>query len=245
LSEPKFVDIIQYENDFKRLSELGKNKMELIKLMGGEPLLNPKIKDLIIIARKYFSECKIQIVTNGTLLTNQNEEFWEICDKYRIEILISYYPVKLDYNSIKMKAKKHKVHINYSGGNTKREMSKFELDRDGAGDYKKSFKKCKWANSCVNLRNGKIYPCPTAANIDIFNAYFGENFTLSEKDYIDIYKAQNIDEIFDFLCGPVPFCRFCTHNNENIEWRTSRKEKSEWMSDKDSALTAGQHESFH
>jgi MoaA/NifB/PqqE/SkfB family radical SAM enzyme len=181
--------------------------------MGGEPLLNDKIIDFITTARKYFPDCKIQIVTNGTLLTKQEDAFWEVCGKYHIEILISYYPVKLDYHAIKCLAKKHKVNLNYSkiSDDSKREMSKFELDKNSRQDYKESFKKCEWANSCINLRNGKIYPCPTSANIKILNEYFGQNFTLSEKDSIDIYKAGSIDEIFEFLCSPVPFCRYCTH----------------------------------
>jgi hypothetical protein len=78
------------------------------------------------------------------------------------------------------------------------------------------------------LRDGKIYPCPTAANIEIFNKYFDRHLELSPKDYIDIYEAGSMDEIFEFLKSPVPFCRFCTHNSVSVEWRTSEKVISEW-----------------
>jgi hypothetical protein len=78
------------------------------------------------------------------------------------------------------------------------------------------------------LRDGKIYPCPTAANIEIFNKYFDRHLELSPKDYINIYEAGSMDEIFEFLKLPVPFCRFCTHNNVSAEWHASKKEISEW-----------------
>jgi hypothetical protein len=230
LSKAKFVDIVQYENDFKRLAELGADKIESIRLMGGEPLLNDNIDVLSRIVRECFPKCKIQIVTNGVLLFKQNNEFWESCQKYNIEIFISYYPVNLDYEAIKAAAKNYKIKLSYgySSGADAREMSKFELDLEGRQDYKESFRKCGAANSCSNLRDGKIYQCPTSANIGIFNEYFSRNIELSGKDYIDIYKAESMDEIFEFLCSPVPFCRFCTHKGTSSEWRTSKREMSEW-----------------
>jgi molybdenum cofactor biosynthesis enzyme MoaA len=122
LSEPKFVDIVQYENDFKRLAELGADKLGMLRLMGGEPLLNKEINRLTVIARKYFPKSKIQIVTNGTLLLKQDESFWETCGEYNIEIFISYYPIKLDYDAIKLAAKKHKIKLmlNIDENNTAR-----------------------------------------------------------------------------------------------------------------------------
>jgi MoaA/NifB/PqqE/SkfB family radical SAM enzyme len=230
LAKAKFVDVIQYENDFKRLAELGADKIETVRLMGGEPLLNDNISVLACIARKCFPKCKIQIVTNGTLLLKQSLEFWESCQKYGIEIYISYYPVNLDYEAVKAAAAKHRVKLSY-GYNPDaagRKMSKFELDLDGGQDYSETFRKCGAANSCSNLRDGKIYPCPTSANIGIFNEYFSRNLALSDKDYIDIYKAKSMDEILEFLCNPIPFCRFCTNNGTVSEWRTSKHEISEW-----------------
>jgi MoaA/NifB/PqqE/SkfB family radical SAM enzyme len=201
--------------------------------MGGEPLLNNKITSLAAIARNYFPKCKIQIITNGVLLLKQNEAFWEECRKYGVEILISYYPVNLDYHAITETAKKHRIKLTTgkSGAAEKREMSKFELDIDGKQDYRESFRKCSAANSCTTLREGKIYQCPTSAHIGIFNEYFNQNLVISEKDYIDVYNVNSIDDIFAFLCSPVPFCRYCTNQGTASEWRTSKKEIHEWVKD--------------
>lgn len=232
LSKAKFVDIVQYENDFKRLAELGADKITHLRLMGGEPLLNGEIPNIVRIARECFPQCKIQIVTNGTLLLKQSEEFWNACSKYNIGIYISYYPINLDYEAVKALALKHKIKLTYDNGATDRTMAKFELDLEGGQDCYEAFRKCGAANSCANLRKGKIYQCPTSANIDIFNEYFSQNLELSQKDYIDIYEAKCMDEIFEFLCNPAPFCRFCTNGGTVSEWRTSRKEISEWAAQK-------------
>jgi hypothetical protein len=228
LAKTKFIDIVQYENDFKRLAELGSDKIESIRLMGGEPLLNDRIPILTRIARECFPKSKIQIVTNGVLLLKQSLEFWESCQKYGIEIYISYYPVNLDYKVVKAVAAKHRVKLSYGYSSAGREMSKYELDLGGGQDYREAFKKCGAANTCSNLRDGKIYQCPTSANIGIFNEYFSLNLALSDKDYIDIYKVKSMDEIFEFLCNPISFCRFCTNKGAVSEWRTSKREISEW-----------------
>ncbi|MDR0410118.1 MAG: radical SAM protein, partial [Spirochaetaceae bacterium] len=88
LVKEKFVDTVQYENDFKRLSELGADKVNFLRLMGGEPLLNDKLPALTRIARECFPKSRIQIVTNGVLLPKQGDEFWDVCSKYNIEISI-------------------------------------------------------------------------------------------------------------------------------------------------------------
>jgi MoaA/NifB/PqqE/SkfB family radical SAM enzyme len=199
--------------------------------MGGEPLLNNEIIMLMSAARNFFPKCKIQIVTNGTLLLKQDAMFWQECGKNRIEIFISYYPVNLDYDAIITTAKKHGIKLSLGKTNEiiKREMIKYELDIDGAQDYNESFKKCGAANSCTTLREGKIYQCPTSAHIGIFNKYFNQNLVISEKDYIDIYKTGSMNDIFEFLRNPVPFCRYCTNKGTVEEWRVSKKEISEWV----------------
>ncbi|MDR2098028.1 MAG: radical SAM protein [Spirochaetaceae bacterium] len=233
ISKPKFVDIVQYENDLKRLAELGADKVVQIRLLGGEPLLNDKITLLAAIARNNFPKCRIQIVTNGTLLLKQDKEFWRECGKNNVEIFVSYYPVNLDYEAVRAAAKEYMVKLSFgkTGGEVKREMLKYELDLDGKQYYKESFKKCDAANSCTTLREGKIYQCPESAYIGIFNEYFNLNLAVSEKDYIDIYKAGSMNEILEFLCNPAPFCRYCTNQGTASEWRTSKREISEWAKD--------------
>jgi MoaA/NifB/PqqE/SkfB family radical SAM enzyme len=237
LTKEKFVDTVQYENDFKRLSKLGADKVRRVRLLGGEPLLHDKLPTLTRIARECFLKSEIQVVTNGILLPKQSDEFWDVCSKHNIEIYISSYPINLDYELIKSLAKKHKIKLIYHDNDNsvdRLQMAKYVLDIDGQQNLREAFRICTAANgTCTNLRDGKLYQCPTSAYISVFNEYFSRNLELSEKDYIDIYKVNSMDEIFEFLRRPVPFCRFCVNNYAAFPWKTSKKEISEWVAVKE------------
>ena len=84
LAEEEYADKIKFEEDFKRLAELAEGKIESLVLMGGEPLLHPECTVFFEIARKYFPNAYIQFVTNGILLKEQNNLFWEAMQKNSI-----------------------------------------------------------------------------------------------------------------------------------------------------------------
>lgn len=231
LAGEEFLDTAVFERDLKRLSEISKNYFE-IKLLGGEPLLHPRITEFFDIARKYFPSTPVQLTTNGILLLNMNEEFWQNCNKNKIIISISQYPVKLNKKEIKNAAKKHKVKYFYNGTATENRMCKLPLDLSGSQDMKKSHQKCaiSWG-CCVTLSKGKIFTCCIAAHIRFFNEYFRQNLTVTEKDYIDIYKINSKNEIIDFLEKPFPFCRYCKTKETKFAqmWGITKKEITEWI----------------
>jgi MoaA/NifB/PqqE/SkfB family radical SAM enzyme len=236
LAQEHFLEITSFERDFARLSELtqGKEVFESIRLFGGEPLLYPPpvLNDIIKIARNYFKHTKIYILTNGTLLLKQSEEFWINCRENSTAIYITHYPIKLDIAGIRDMAKKYRVELSfYDNGNVLKTMWKIPFDIVGKNNATESFKMCHLANGGCNLVDGKIYGCQYVAHIPVFNRYFNQNFEVSSEDYIDIYAVKNVDEIFDFMCKPKPFCRYCNVKEIQlgIKWDISKKEMSEWI----------------
>ncbi|GHV19551.1 hypothetical protein FACS189494_01450 [Spirochaetia bacterium] len=230
LAEEEFLDVESFENDCRRLSELTK-KVFVLKLLGGEPLLHPRITDFFDIARKYFKDSPIQVTTNGILLTKKGQEFWDSCLKNKIKISISKYPIKLNKEAIIKTAKKNKVALEFTGTTNKYRMCKIPLDLNGAHNACDSYKNCSTSwGCCTTLRDGKIYTCFTAAHIKLFNKYFNQNLEITEKDYVDIYKIQNKQLIIDFLIKPFPFCRYCRPKEMQFaqEWGVSKKDISEW-----------------
>jgi hypothetical protein len=102
-------------------------------------------------------------------------------------------------------------------------MHHLPLDLNGRQNIKKSFEVCFFANYCITLNDGKLCTCGLPRVIHNFNSFFGKDIQVSDKDFIDIYKVNSIDEIFDFLRKPIPFCRYCDWNKieTRLPWRHS------------------------
>ncbi len=232
VAEKKLASIESYEKDIKRLSELCNKKLEIIKLMGGEPLLHPDIIKFMQISRQYFPDTRIEIVTNGILLNQQNEDFWHACQKLDITIVPTKYPINVDYDKAKETAINHDVKYEYFNNNENVVKTSYHipLDIEGKQNCGENFINCFHANWCVMLKDGRLYTCTIAPNIEHFNRYFGQNIPLTDKDSIDIHKANSIEEILEFIARPIPFCKYCKVSARTFQhqWGTSKKDIKEW-----------------
>ena len=233
LVKEKYLDINIFERDCQRIAELSNGYLEVIRFMGGEPLLHKNIIDFLNIGRTHFPKTALDIVTNGIILPKQTSEFWETCRKNNIQVHISNYPLQIKREEINILARKHKVKVIYLNNKTGLHWNNMKLDVNGGQNPQESFKLCSQSNFCINLYEGKIYTCPTIAYIKYLNDYFNENFIVSNEDYIDIYKVKSIDEILDFLCKPMPFCKYCNiKKQDKIKWDVSKKERKEWIDER-------------
>jgi sulfatase maturation enzyme AslB (radical SAM superfamily) len=228
ITEEKYLDLQEYDRDLQRLAFLSKGKIKTIRLLGGEPLLHPRLTEVMDSTRRYFPLSKIDLVTNGLLLLKMSEQFWLKCREHGVKVAISHYPIELQYEKIKETAKRHKVKTEY--GKKARGMYKWLLDLSGGQDAKESHSFCFRANQCTVLQNGKIYACSLPSWIQYFNKYFGKNLEVSEKDSIDIYQAESFEQIQKFLGNPIPFCKYCNTKemDYNYQWAVSNKEIEEW-----------------
>lgn len=230
LAAEEFLDIDDYERDLRQLSQLAEGEMHHINILGGEPLLHPKVTDFFKLTRKYFPVGIIHLVTNGILLTKMDEKFWEACREYQITVAPTRYPITVDYDSLQKMAQKNGVAFRYFG-----DVPRVggwvhpTIDLSGWRNEVHSFLHCWQANNCTVLKQGKLYPCPVISNITRFNKKFNTNMTVSKKDYIDIYEVQTLKEVMEFFAKPVPFCRFCnTFQNKVCDWGISKKKIEEW-----------------
>lgn len=232
LADEYYTDINMFENDIKRISEILGNKVTYVDLEGGEPLLNPDVNKYIEIVHKYLPSTQVEIFTNGILLEKMSEEFWEVCHNHNVILEVTKYPIQFNYDRVKELAEQNNVNFRYYNGDivVKTSMHK-PLDLAGKQDKYKSFNACYMANAnCTMLKKGKLYGCTLIPNIETFNKYFGKDIKVTDKDYIDIYDDISADDIFEFLCNPMPMCRYCKVNEwtYNNEWKTTTRSIKEW-----------------
>lgn len=231
LAQKEFLDLETFKNDFERMAELtNSNVTWVITLFGGEPLLHPDLIKFFPIARKCFPNTLIKLLTNGTLLEKQKDDFWLACKKYDIQIGISNYPI-LNHEAIIEKLNYFDISSEWHPAiGQVLESYHFPLDVSGSQDARDNFLKCSQAHQCIALSKGKLCTCYAPLNIHHFNNHFKTNIPLSDRDYIDIYKAKDLDEILQFLARPIPFCKFCDINKRQfgLDWKVSEKTIEEW-----------------
>lgn len=163
ISEKKFADPEEFRLSLEKLRELFGEDIKAIKLLGGEPLLHPRLIDFIRYARKYFPKVELIVITNGLLLKN-NTSLMEIFHKYDVFLHVTTYPISLDYEAIDSLAKrfgiKYRRYIDIPVKDTSyiKHMMRQPFNLSGTEpDY--NFACCYHFNNCLTLKDGKIYTC--------------------------------------------------------------------------------------
>ena len=234
IAEPYYMDLFVFSKDMERLSFLFNGTIKWIHIMGGEPLLHPDCESFLEIARFYFPNGRIDLITNGLLLLSQPESFWNVCLKNKIVIKPTKYPIRLDYDKIREKAQFYGVSYriyNYEDENSEKRFTKYVLDPSGSQNAQRSFSSCSQANKYITLREGKLYTCPTIPYSRHFSRAFDYNLSISTNDYVDIFCARSKEEIKANLASAPSFCRFCDHQHDapGQSWKLSRKDREEWL----------------
>lgn len=233
IARKRFISLDDITRDLARMSELFDADVREMRVLGGEPLLHPQLKQILAETRKYLPDTKIDLTTNGILLPRQDETFWTVCRENRICIVNTKYPIDLDHAAIEELARVHEVAFEYYGytGEKTKTSARIPLDLSGEQDPRESFMHCFHANHAVFLSEGKIFTCTVAPNVHIFNERFGTDLALTEGDYLNIHKVGRMQEILEFLATPKPFCRYCNVAARSFghPWERSKQEMNEWV----------------
>lgn len=186
------------------------------------------------IARDNFPDGRINIFTNGILLNSKDDDFWRTCHDNKIGILISAYPIKIDFEAIRAKAKQFGVSANLAWNQKENKRSEFFVSAINLAEnssIKLNFAFCDRANGCITLKHGRLYTCTFAPNVHHFSKYFNRDITITEDDYIAIYKTSDPDEILQRLSEPIPACRYCMTSKpvKYFTWSVTKKDINEWL----------------
>ena len=198
----KFPVFDNVKRDFTKLKSIVPY-IDTIRILGGEPLLNPELVSYLKMTRETYPLAEINIVTNGILLQNTNDALMNALKKYNIGVDISVYPPM--FNKIDKI-----VDLLLSQGITvtcTRPITEFFCPLDKRSGHAKFTNEHHCA--CPNLYDGALYVCYIIAYLRYFNAAFGTN--LNDVDgRIDIYKPNlTFDDIKEELHRVRIMCDSC------------------------------------
>ena len=194
-AKPKHKDLEEFEKEFKRLSEI--EEIGIIRLMGGEPLLNPDFMKYCRIARHYFPRTAISLVTNG-ILGDRLVPYKDELNELRINVTISDY--HLDKQNKNIHTELHE----------KGQLYNISLDPTGSQDADTMHYFCDIVlNHWYYFMDGRFYPCCIAGTIHDFWNHFNLDWGFTPEDLsIDIFN-HTAEEIEEFISKPCKLCRFC------------------------------------
>ena len=231
VEEKSFGDYDQFKRDLIRLSELFEN-IKIIRLMGGEPLLNPDCIRFVEIARNVFSKARISIVTNGLLLPSMSQEFYRKLKKNNCIIQVSaYMPTKPLLDIIETKCMEEGVVLEI----IKIDKNLFfkQADPEGKNIAIESYESC-YSKKCTFLQDGKLSVCCAPFVSKLFSDKYGLSLELSNDDWIDIYDEKvTATKIIEFISTAIPFCKYCSPKKQWFEWKSvgHNVSKSDWVID--------------
>ncbi len=229
LAKEKFISAEGIIKDAFRLAEISNGEIPKINITGGEPLLHPELEKIIEGIHQAFPECEIQLQTNGTKLKEKGKSFFELCKRNNVFILMTRYPIPFDYSEIEKMCKENSVRTMRAVEEEKTSW-KFPIDVDGKQEkYMTLF--CWMHGKCINVLEGKLYPCGFMHASRHFEKYFGYQFVRNEEDSLDLYSIKNFEDIAVFLSQFQPFCRYCNIKKWEVDlpWDTSKRKVDEWI----------------
>ena len=227
VKEEKFPDFETWSQQF----DLLKNFIEdigVIRIMGGEPLLNPDVVKYMIKTRENYLLSDIYIVTNGIKLMSMPEEFFTACKDLKIEILISVYPpFEKAFPKVMDFLREKKISHLFT-----KSMDGFYMKYtlQPHNDPKGKFIHCMQAR-CNNFYDGKIAACFLPFMQRYFNEYFGTN--LPEDGAIDLLeKNLTTEKLKRRLLQPIDRCRYCS-DDKLVPWDHAKNPSvlEDWIRD--------------
>ena len=222
MADERLADPAAVERDFARLRAVFR-AIRRIRIMGGEPLLNPRCAEIVGIVRAAFPSCRLELVTNALLLARQEAGFWEACRKAGAVLSVTVYPP--------MAGRAGELESLCRAKGVKAEFSRctsfFARYVPGGGvDPAAAFRYCRTdLFYCPFLRDGRIYRCATGALASYWNRATGD--ALPEEAGLPLEEATG-PQILDYLARPMATCAHCAASCRVFGWRGGEIDLRDW-----------------
>ncbi|MBR3225301.1 MAG: 4Fe-4S cluster-binding domain-containing protein [Atopobiaceae bacterium] len=237
LAEERCLDVEEYERDLRRLASVEGigGYFGSVVLMGGEPLLHPRLADVIHATRMHLPQQHVILCTNGLLLKRMGDDFWHALVQCDVDLLISPYPLRVDYEGLEELAREKGAHVAFAADITdtadgKETFLRLAIDPKGKCDQARSFLSCPFGGCYLQLTRGAIWPCQVSAHHGSLARRFGYNMHDSPADSLPLESIASTDDIETFRRMPHPMCRHCNNDALTVvPWERSRLAATEWL----------------
>ncbi len=241
-----FLDPERLAGDLAMLSKF--YHAEHIRLLGGEPLLHPRILDIIdIVLNSGITDC-VRIVTNGMLLWKQEDIFWEKVH----QVYVTSYPGKEmtmeQFQSCMEKAVEHNVDFQINPVRHFREC--FSVHPNNDEDLlMRIYRTCLVIHlfRSHTLHEGHLYKCTAGIFLPMFLK--NKDLTPSSLDGIKIEDRPDFGkDLLAYLEDDTPpvSCKYCTgfvgrpfpleYMKKKDWWKTQKRTVEEMLEWKDLAM---------
>lgn len=206
----------------KRDLDVMKNhiRTKLLFVQGGEPLLHPKVVELLRLCIESGIAKQAGVLTNGKLLPRMNDDFWELLRDGHCELRMSVYP-DLDPTIVQFALDKGQQFGFFVRPQPINSFKPLFLKNDG-----RTYHGCPW-NRCLTIHEGYFYLCP-------LTAFFPKQF-MGLPEHIDGIQIEGMtDDRLQVALNrrtPLETCKICAGaKGEDIPWHQN-KTKSEWLTE--------------
>lgn len=215
-TDKKIFNIDDLQRVLTRLAKLNINVTKF-DVVGGEPLLHPNIVDFVTILRDVFPTSQISIITNGLLVPQQTDAFFQTLVDKHITLSLSVYGDNCFFETTGIVNTPVDDHKDCSAC-TGHVPCLLTAKRD-----------IRYSNHPL-LDTGDLFYCGFNS-AQTLNAAFGCSFDLVENvDYVNVFKVTT-DQVFEMLRQPQ--CAFSIHcvPRHTFPWGISSKVAHEWVED--------------
>jgi organic radical activating enzyme len=209
LLDTRFVDVEQFRHDVEALADAVHAREFLV--IGGEPLLHPRLLEFLDIARASGIAQGITLVTNGTLLHSAPARLWTKIDK----LWLSVYPkaaARIDLDAVTRQCQEHQIVLD------RRDVTMFRQTLtttrvDEPDIVQAVYDQCALAHlwCCYSIHEGRFYKCSPAPFIKRLLDVRGIALDDTD-DGVTIHGEPRLRErLHEYLCSPSPLkaCSYC------------------------------------
>lgn len=203
VKEPVFSDYERFASDLQQLKKYIPD-IGIIRILGGEPLLNPNLGKFITLTRKLYPASIITVVTNGLLIKQMSSDLIKLMKEKMAFIHISLYP-PLGEKIQEIKQFLYEREIPYTITEMNTEFSKTQTITPHSDEN--LFYSCFQA-SCNCLQDGKLAPCYAPFTTKYFNEAFSQELPIDEG--VDLYDdTLTLADLKTRLLLPMQRCFYC------------------------------------